>query len=85
MHGKLRDIDVWIRRRLRGCIWSRKRSGEETESEYEESHATGNPFRHGLCMEPHPNRWAVACSPILSTTITNARLERRGSVSMLLY
>jgi RNA-directed DNA polymerase len=21
MHGKLRDIDVWIRRRLRGCIW----------------------------------------------------------------
>ena len=23
MHGKLRDIDVWTRRRLRGCIWSR--------------------------------------------------------------
>ncbi|MFZ5519201.1 MAG: group II intron maturase-specific domain-containing protein [Candidatus Zhuqueibacterota bacterium] len=23
MYGKLRDIDVWVRRRLRGCIWSR--------------------------------------------------------------
>ena len=21
MNGKLRDIDVWVRRRLRGCIW----------------------------------------------------------------
>lgn len=23
MYGKLRDIDVWVRRRLRRCIWSR--------------------------------------------------------------
>jgi len=29
--------------------------------------------------------WAVACSPILGTTITLDRLGRRGYVSMLSY
>jgi len=83
MHGKLRDIDVWIRRRLRGCIWhdwkkpNRKmknliRLGVQPDTAYSWSRT-----RMG--------RWAVACSPILSTTITNARLERRGYISMLSY
>ena len=83
MYGKLRDIDVWIRRRLRGCIWhdwkkpNRKmknliRLGVQPDIAYSWSRT-----RMG--------RWAVACSPILSTTITNARLERRGYVSMLSY
>ena len=83
MHGKLRDIDVWIRRRLRGCIWhdwkkpNRKmknliRLGVQPNIAYSWSRT-----RMG--------RWAVACSPILSTTITNFRLERRGYISMLSY
>jgi group II intron reverse transcriptase/maturase len=83
MHGKLRDIDVWVRRRLRGCIWhdwkkpNRKmknliRLGVRPDIAYSWSRT-----RMG--------RWAVACSPILSTTITNARLERRGYISMLSY
>ena len=29
--------------------------------------------------------WAVACSPILGTTITLDRLERRGYTPLLLY
>jgi len=83
MYGKLRDIDVWTRRHLRGCIWhdwkkpNRKmknliRLGVQPDIAYSWSRT-----RMG--------RWAVACSPILSTTITNARLERRGYVSMLSY
>jgi hypothetical protein len=83
MHGKLRDIDVWIRRRLRGCIWhdwkkpNRKmknliRLGVQPNIAYSWSRT-----RMG--------RWAVACSPILSTTITNVRLECRGYISMLSY
>ena len=83
MYGKLRDIDVWTRRRLRGCIWhdwkkpNRKmknliRLGVRPDIAYSWSRT-----RMG--------RWAVACSPILSTTITNERLERRGYMSMLSY
>ena len=83
MYGKLRDIDIWIRRRLRGCIWhdwkklNRKmknliRLGVRPDIAYSWSRT-----RMG--------RWAVACSPILSTTITNERLERRGYISMLSY
>jgi len=83
MYGKLRDIDVWVRRRLRGCIWhdwkkpNRKmknliRLGVQPDIAYSWSRT-----RMG--------RWAVACSPILNTTITNARLERRGYISMLSY
>ena len=83
MYGKLRDIDVWVRRRLRCCIWhdwkkpNRKmknliRLGVQPDIAYSWSRT-----RMG--------RWAVACSPILSTTITNARLESRGYVSLLSY
>ena len=83
MYGKLRDIDVWVRRRLRCSIWhdwkkpNRKmknliRLGVQPDIAYSWSRT-----RMG--------RWAVACSPILSTTITNARLESRGYVSLLSY
>ena len=83
MYGKLRDIDVWIRRRLRRCIWhdwkkpNRKmknliRLGVQSDIAYSWSRT-----RKG--------GWAVACSPILGTTITLARLKRRGYVSMLSY
>jgi len=83
MYGKLRDMDVWVRRRLRCCIWHAWKKPNRKMK---------NLIRLGVRPDiayswsrTRMGRWAVACSPILSTTITNERLERRGYVSMLSY
>ena len=81
--GKLKDLDGWIRNRIRYCIWhdwkrpERKRKnlirlGVEKEMAYQWSRS-----RMG--------GWAIAQSPILGTTITIARLTQRGYESMLSY
>ena len=43
---------------------------------------------HGVvrhCGRTRMGGWAVACSPILGTTITLKRLEKRGYQSLLYY
>lgn len=81
--GKLKNLDGWIRNRIRYCIWhdwkkpERKRKnlirlGIEQEMAYQWSRS-----RMG--------GWAIAQSPILGTTITISRLIKRGYESMLSY
>jgi RNA-directed DNA polymerase len=83
IQGKLKELDGWLRNRLRYCIWhhwkkpERKRKnliqlGIENEMAYQWSRT-----RKG--------GWAVAQSPILVTTITLDRLRRRGYEPMLMY
>lgn len=83
IQGKLRDIDRWIRNRLRYCIWHDWKKPERKRK---------NLIRLGI----DPNHayawsrtrlggWAVAQSPILITTITLKRLEMRGYKAMLDY
>jgi group II intron reverse transcriptase/maturase len=77
----LESLDRWIRNRLRYCIWhnwkkpSRRRKnlirlGVSAEKAKKWSHARAG-------------GWAVARSPILKTTVTNARLQQRGCEAML--
>ena len=83
MHGKLRDIDVWVRRRLRGCIWHDwKKPNRKMKNLIRLGIPPGMAY---AWSRTRMGRWAVACSPILGTTITNAGLERRGYNSMLSY
>jgi len=83
MQKKLVEIDGWVRNRLRYCIWhhwkkpdkkmrSLIRLGKEPFEAYQWSR-----FRMG--------GWMVACSPILGTTITIARLQKRGYISSVDY
>ena len=83
IQGKLKDIDGWIRNRLRYCVWhqwkkpERKRKnliklGVEQEMAYQWSRS-----RMG--------GWAIAQSPILRTTITIERLCKRDYQSLLSY
>lgn len=83
MTTKLKKLDEWLRNRLRYCIWhdwkklDRKRKnlirlGVEVGMAYGWSRT-----RMG--------GWAVAQSPILRTTITTARLKKRGYMSMTDY
>ena len=83
IHKYLNKMDEWLRNRLRYCIWhdwkkpDRKRKnlirlGVEPEMAYAWSRS-----RMG--------GWRIAQSPILGTTITLKRLEKRGYESLLNY
>jgi group II intron reverse transcriptase/maturase len=83
IYGKLKELDGWLRNRLRYYIWhnwkkpERKRKnliilGVEQEMAYQWSRS-----RMG--------GWAIAQSPILGTTITLERLRKRGYEPLISY
>lgn len=78
--GKLRDIDGWLRNRLRYCIWTDWKKPERKRK---------NLIRLGIDQDhayawsrTRKGGWAIAQSPILSTTITLKRLKKRGYLSL---
>ena len=78
--GKLRDIDGWLRNRLRYCIWHDWKKPERKRK---------NLLRLGVDQDhayawsrTRKGGWAVAQSPILGTTITLKRLKKRGYLSL---
>jgi hypothetical protein len=77
---KLKDLDGWVRSRIRYCIWH---SWKKPIRRYKSLIRMGiDPQRARLWSHPRVGGWAVARSPILKTTITNSRLARRGYQSM---
>lgn len=83
INQKLKDIDSWIRNRLRYCIWHDWKKPERKRK---------NLIRLGVKPDTayawsrtRMGGWAVAQSPILITTITIARLYKRGYVSLFDY
>lgn len=78
--GKLRDIDGWLRNRLRYCIWHDWKKPERKRK---------NLIRLGVDQDhayawsrTRKGGWAIAQSPILGTTITLKRLKKRGYLSL---
>ncbi len=83
MYGKLRDIDVWVRRRLRRCIWHDwKKPNRKMKNLIRLGINSGMAY---AWSRTRMGGWAVACSPILGTTITLERLGKRGYISLLSY
>jgi hypothetical protein len=79
--GKLRDLDVWLRNRLRYCIWHDWKKPERRRKNFirlgiDQDHAYA-------WSRTRMGGWAVAQSPMMKTTITIKRLKRRGYQSML--
>jgi RNA-directed DNA polymerase len=79
--GKLGTLDSWVRNRLRYCIWKDWKKPERKRK---------NLIRLGIDQDhayswsrTRMGGWAVAQSPMLVTTITLKRLEKRGYESML--
>lgn len=78
--GKLRELDGWIRNRLRYCIWHDWKKPERKRKnliqlgvDYTDAYAWSRSRMGG---------WAIAQSPILKTTITTQRLKQRGYISL---
>lgn len=78
--GRLIELDKWIRRRLRACIWKQwkriktrhtnlKRLGVENHKAWEYANT-----RKGY--------WRIAKSPILNTSLNNKYLESLGFISL---
>ena len=80
---KLKELDSWLRNRIRYCIWEDWKKPERKRK---------NLIRLGIhkgqayaWSRTRMGGWAVAQSPILVTTITIERLAKRGYESMLSY
>jgi group II intron reverse transcriptase/maturase len=80
---KLRDLDGWLRNRLRYCIWHDWKKPERKRK---------NLLRLGVSPDnayawsrSRKGGWAIAQSPIMNTTITLERLKKRGYEPMLDY
>jgi RNA-directed DNA polymerase len=81
--AKLKSLDEWLRNRLRYCIWHDWKKPERKRK---------NLIRLGVDQDhayawsrTRKGGWAIAQSPILTTTITLSRLRRKGYESMLSY
>ncbi len=81
--NKLKNLDGWVRNRLRYCIWHDWKKPERRRK---------NLIRLGVNFDnakswsrTRMGGWATAQSPILITTITLKRLAKRGYLSTLEY
>lgn len=81
IYSKLKNLDAWIRNRLRYCIWhhwkkpeKKRRSLIRLGVEQGQAYAWSRSRMGG---------WAIAQSPILGTTITLERLKKRDYEPML--
>lgn len=78
--GKLRDIDGWLRNRIRYCIWKDWKKPERKRKNLirlgvDQDHAY-------MWSRTRKGGWAIAQSPILGTTITLKRLKQKGYESL---
>ena len=83
IQGKLKELDGWLRNRLRYCIWHHwKKPERKRKNLIRLGVDPGNAYAWSRSRK---GGWAIAQSPILTTTITLSRLRRRGYESMLSY
>jgi RNA-directed DNA polymerase len=79
--GKLRDIDGWLRNRLRYCIWT---DWKKPERKRKNLIRLGVDADHAYAWSrTRKGGWRIAQSPILNTTITIKRLKQKGYIPML--
>ncbi len=77
--GKLRDLDSWVRKRLRYCIWKHwKKPNKRMRGFIRLGVAKGRAY---AWSRSRMGGWAIAQSPIMKTTITIKRLQLKGYVS----
>jgi group II intron reverse transcriptase/maturase len=80
MYRQLQKLDGWVRNRLRYCIWH---NWKKPKRRCKNLLRLGvNPTNARKWSNTRMGGWATARSPILKTTITIARLQKRGYEAM---
>jgi RNA-directed DNA polymerase len=83
IHGKLKELDSWLRNRLKYCIWHH---WKKPERKRQNLLSLGIDHDHTYSWSrTRMGGWAVAQSPIPITTITLERLHKRGYEVMITY
>ena len=76
MKTKLQELDGWIRRRLRACIW---KTWKLVRTRINNLMKLGVPKQMAYEFgNTRKGNWRISASPILSKTITNQRLINHG-------
>jgi group II intron reverse transcriptase/maturase len=79
--GKLKDLDSWVRNRLRYCIWKHwKKPNKRMRSFIRLGVPRGQAY---AWSRSRMGGWAIAQSPMMRTTVTIKRLQLKGYVSFL--
>lgn len=81
IRSKLREVDGWLRNRLRHCIWKAWKKAKRRCKNLLRLGA--DPTNAKRWSNTRKGGWAVAQSPILKMTITPERLKQRGYESLL--
>ena len=83
IRSKLKELDSWLRNRLRYCIWH---DWKKPERKRKNLIRLGIPAGQAYAWSrSRMGGWSVAQSPILVTTITLKRLIYRGYESLFFY
>ena len=77
--GKLRDLDTWVRNRLRYCIWKHWKKPNKRMRSFIRLGINKN--QAYAWSRSRMGGWAIAQSPMMKTTVTIERLQRKGYVS----
>ena len=78
--NKIQDIEGWIRRRLRACIW---KQWKLPKTRYKNLVKLGiNKYKAYEYANTRKGYWRISKSPILSRTLTNKYLEEMGYMSI---
>lgn len=83
IQGKLKEMDGWLRNRLRYCIWHHWKKPERRRKNL--ILLGVDPDQAYQWSRTRMGGWAVAQSPILVTTITLERLRKRGYEALLTH
>ena len=77
--GKLKELDRWVRNRLRYCIWKHwKKPNKRMRSFIRLGIPKGQAY---AWSRSRMGGWAIAQSPMMRTTVTLDRLKRKGYLS----
>lgn len=80
MKSKLTELDQWIRRRLRACVW---KTWKKVNTRFQNLKKLGVPADKAWeFANTRKGYWRISNSPILNKTITNQRLINHGFKSL---
>lgn len=82
-YQKLKDLDAWIRCRLRYCIWKHWKRPKRRLRAFLQLGVEASWARRFAYSRK--GGWAIACGPIMGTTVTEARLRQKGYIPFLEY
>ena len=82
-YAKFKKLDSWIRSRLRYCIWKQWKRPKRRLRAFRQLGVSASWSRRYAYSRM--GGWAIACSPIMKTTVTEVRLRQRGYIPFMEY